>query len=799
MNSGFASHTLKNSLYALCSLVPIGVAQAQVAMDQQARVLEEVTVYATRRASNLQDTSAAVTSFTDQKLREQSIHTMTDLGLLSPGLEVASYQGDTSIYIRGIGTPTIIAGADSSTATYVDGVYISRPAAIGPAFFDIERVEVLRGPQGTLYGRNATGGAVSITTKGPDDILEGNLDLTVGSDNQLRLLGAVGGPITDTLGGRIAMQMEQRDGYTRAIRADNSTDDIDDKDDLRLRAHLRWDISESASLSLIGDYYEADDKAAVFHFASTGYAEEFDDWYNTREGSQTQAYFAYRSGARVSQRGSRDLYTDVEYKNEIELWGVTGRLDWRFPAFNLAVIGSYRDTNPSLQNEFDSSDAFVIQYNRAEDHWQRSLDFQFSSNGEGKFSWIAGATAFEEENVITNDIFGDFWEPVLVAGFTDLQEAGVIPTFPISLPQTELCCTLQLNGEQETEAYAAYFEGTYEFNDYWSIKFGGRQSWEERDGEQHFQLLFAGERFAPNTLFFPDSVSTERGAVPDPLGLVVGPVNGPEDFDSFTPMFVAEYRPTEGHMMYALAQKGFKSGGYNIGSGQMDPYDEEDIWSYELGAKSEFLDRRLRVNSALFFYQYENLQAQDSVGNQPIIRNVGEAEVKGFEIEFLTLASEAWQFDGSVTYLDAQFTEGELTEPLRPAPPDQPPGSAVRDLDGLSLPRAPEWKVHIGAQFQHRLEGLGTLSVRADYVWQDKVYYTVFNIDSASQDAYGVTNARLSFDSEDMRWSMAIFGKNLTDESYFSNQILTGTVYGAEFVGSLAPPRTYGIEASYRF
>ncbi len=786
-------------LLCIATLTATGGVYAQATGGAASGLLEEVTVYATRRASNLQDTSAAVSAYSSDRLATLSVESVADLSLLTPGLEIATYQGDTSIFVRGIGTPTIIAGADSSTATYIDGAYVSRPAAIGPAFFDVQSVEVLRGPQGTLYGRNATGGAVIIATRGPGDEAEGNVGLILGNENRVKLNAAYGGPITPNLGARIAFQMEQRDGFTKAIRPDGSTDDIEDKQDFSLRGHVRWDINERASLSLIGDYYEADDKAAAFHFASTGYAEEFDNWYSTREGSQTQAYFGYRNGATVSQRGSRNLHTDADFDNQLEVWNLTARLDWQFDAFDLAVIGNYRDTQPSLRNEFDSSDARVITYARAEDHWQRSIDFQFSSNGSGPFSWIAGANLFQEDNTISNDIFGNFWEPVLLAGFADLMAAGVIPTFPLALPESDLCCTLHLNGDQETEAYAIYFEGAYELNEYWTIKAGGRQSWEERDGVQRFELTLAGDRFAPNTVFFPDSVSEDRGAVPDPLGLVVGPVDGPEDFDSFTPMFTVEYRPSDEHMLYALAQKGFKSGGYNIGSGQLGAYKEEDIWSYELGAKSELFDRRVRLNSALFFYQYENLQAQDSVSNQPIIRNVGEAEVLGAEVEFLAQLNDAWLIDGSVTYLDAEFTEGELTEPLRPAPATQAPGSVVRDLDGLRLTRAPEWKAHLGVQFQHNLEALGTLTARVDYAWQDKVYYTVFNIDAASQDSYGVTNARLTLESEDMTWSVSAFGKNLSDETYFTNQILTGTVYGAEFVGSLAPPRTYGVEATYRF
>lgn len=774
-------------------------ATAQEADENVSFALEEVIVTATRRESSLQDTGAAVSALSSDDLRNKSVQNVADLALLTPGLDIASYQGDTSIFIRGIGTPTIIAGSDSSTATYVDGVYYSRPAAIGPAFFDIERVEVLRGPQGTLYGRNATGGAVNIITRGPGEETEGEVELTLGNYDQRRLFAAVGGPLTDTIGARIALQTDQHDGYTTATRADDSTDDIEDRDNISVRAHLHWDVTEDVSLKMIADYHRADDQAAVFHFASSGYAEEVADWYSSREGSQTLPYFAYRSGGRVSERGSRDIYTDIEHKNTVDVQGLTARLDWRFSAVDLAVIVNHKDTHPRIQNELDSSDAFVTSYQREEDHWQRSIDIQLSSSGDGKISWVAGASYFEEENIISNNIFGDFWEPILVAGFTDLQLAGVIPTFPIVIPESNLCCMLELNGEQSAEASAIYFDGSYEFSDELTIHFGGRQSWEERDGRQQFQLLYAGQRFAPEVAFFPDAVTDGRDAVPDPLGFVVAPVSSPADFKSFTPKIALDYRINDDVMIYGLIQKGFKTGGFNIGSSQLTPYEPEKIWSYEGGVKSELFDRRLRLNSALFHYRYENLQAQDSIGNQTIIRNVGKAEVTGIEVEFLAQLSEAWQLDGSTTYLDAEFTEGTLTEPLRPAALTDPPGTLLRDLEGLTLTRAPRWKTNIGAQYQFPLANIGLVTTRVDYAWQSKVYYTVFNIDAASQKSYGVFNMRVALDSEDERWTVAAFAKNLTDEVYFSNQILTGTVYGSEMVGYLAPPRTYGVTAMYRF
>ncbi len=772
-----------------------------------AEVLEEVIVTATRRDANIQDTAAAITALQSDDLAVRSITNVADISSLTPGVHIAQYQGDTSVFIRGIGTPVIIAGNDSSTGTYVDGVYISRAAALGPVFFDVDRIEILRGPQGTLYGRNATGGSINIVTNKPGDEFGGNLSTTIGDYNHLTIQGAIDIPISSSLRSRFALKHVSHDGYSKVVRpvaSGGGDDDVEDRDDIAFRATLEADLGENSLLTISADYFHADDQSRIFTYASSGYAEEVPNWYTSREGMATVPYFAFKQAGRQTSPGSRTIFSDVEYESNAEIWGVSVVFDHSFESGDLKLSANYKDTNPYLQNEFDLSDAFVNVYQREEDHQQWSTEFLFASNEDDGFSWLVGGYYFEEENDITNNIFGDFWEPILIQGLTDLQAAGVLPPFPVVIPQTTLCCDLHLNGDQQTEAFAFYAEGSWDLTDKLTLTFGGRYSTEERDGNQLFELVVlsptggAPTRFAPEVAFFPNAVSDSRdGVTPDPVGFVVAPVNGPDDFDAFTPKLALTYAVNDEWTIYGSAQRGFKSGGYNIGSSQRDAFEPEKIWAYEVGFKGDFLDARLRLNSALFLYDYTNLQAQDSVQNQPIIRNVGKARVSGLEVETLFLANEYLQLDASITYLDAEFTDGELTEPLRPAPLTQAPGSLLRDLDGLTLPRAPEWKFNIGLQSEFEVAG-NPLLLRLDYGWQSEIYFTVFNIDAASQDDYGVLNVRAEYRIED-RWRVAVFGKNISDETYFNNQILTGTVYGAEFVGTLGDPKTYGVEVSLDF
>lgn len=784
----------------LSTVGTVGMVSGAVAQE-----LEEVLVTATRRSKSIQDSGSTITAFTESALADRSIIDLVDVANYTPGVNISSYQTETSIFMRGIGTPAIIAGNDNSVATYVDDVFLSRAAAIGPAFFDVARIELLRGPQGTLYGRNATGGAVKIVTNKPTEELDGELRVSYGNYNATRVFAALGGPLSDSVRARAAILYDSRDGYSDLVRPAESGvgwDDVDDRDALSMRLHLDIDLSDTATLRLSADHFNQEDQSAVFYYASAGYGEEIPGWYQTREGSVTLPYFAFKSQGRSTERESRRIFSDVQYAVDTTVWGASARLDWALGQYDLSAIAAIRETEPSLQNEFDLSDAFINVYQRAEDHEQQSYEIQLSSPAENVFRWIAGGYYFEEENVITNNIFGDFWEPILTQGLLDLQAAGVIPPFPVDIPQTPFCCDLHLNGEQETEAWAIYLDTEFDLSEKTTLSIGARYSDEERDGRQDFELLIQAPtgdvRFAPNVALFPNAVSDSRdGVMPDPFGFVVAPVNGPASFDDFTPKIAIEHRSSDAMLFYASVQKGFKAGGYNIGSSQRDPFRPESIWGYEAGFKYTADNGKGIINLAAFHYDYENLQAQDSVQNQPIIRNVGEAEVDGIELEALWQVSNGLQLDIAAAYLDARFTEGSLSEPLRPAPLDQAPGSVQQDLSGNALPRAPEWKINLGAQSQWNLGTGGEIMLRANYAWQSEIFFTVFNLDAGSQDSYGVLDARLQYTPSDKQWDLALFGRNLSDETYFTNQILTGTTYGAEFVGSLGAPRTVGIEFHY--
>ena len=817
--------------------VPHAVLAQEAAADDTAATADEmplhgeIVVTAQRRNASLQNTAAAISAVSAEALEAQGINSLESLGVALPGVQISQYQGDSSVFVRGIGTPIIVGGGESSTSTYVDGVYISRPSTAGVSFFDLESVQVLRGPQGTLYGRNATGGSVLLTTRAPSSTFGGEAKLTVGNYGRVQVFGAVEGPLAgDQLTGRIAVQLERRDGYTDVTYPDGSVRDVEDKKDITVRASLQFRPTDSLTLDLVGDYYHADDAANLFQYVGRGYADLLPDpqQYYTSFFPTIQPWLSLVSAGRQSQPLSRDEFGDLDYFNEPTIWGLTGKLTYEFSHYSVQAITSYRDTKTRFLTDIDVTDAFASSLLRGEDHWQFSQDIQINSPEGDRFEWIVGASYFKDENSVSNEFDGPFF-PLIFQGLAAQLPFLGVPTTGYDAD----CCELRLNGTTKTEAVAAFVDARFAVTDQITLAAGVRYSHETRDGTQEFGVF--------------------GSPVPDPLLGALGFFNVADldgvSFSSWTPKFALEFRPSDTLFIYGSAGKGFKSGGFNTGSPQNTPFNPETIWSYEIGARAELFDRRLRMGLTAFKYDYSDLQVQDSVGQSTIIRNAGSADIKGVEFEAVARITSAFQLDFSAAWLDAKFGDFALAEPNRPviynpftpgiapvaaplidpasgqtyagsqivgfdpvfglvpvgAPLGFTPGSpfiqsfeARVSLDGNRLPRAPEWKINVGAQYTADFSS-GSLTVRGDYAWQDRIFFSAYNLPTVAQNSFGLLNGRVTYEISDGEWRIAAFINNVANTKALTNAVITGQVYGGIVIGNLLPPRTFGLEASFSF
>jgi len=721
-------------------------AQEQDTMANES-MFEEIMVTAQRRSTSLQTTAAAISALSSKEMKTRSVSDIEDLGQFNPSMDVAIYQGEAQIYIRGIGYSGIIGGTDSSTALHIDGVYLSRSSAAVPAFFDVDRVEVVRGPQGTLYGRNATAGSVNIISKKPTDEFEAEVSASYGNYNHYKLFGAVSGPVSDTVKFRLAAQMEDRDGYTTLIRpgADplglgDLEGEAESKDDFMARLTVQIDPSEDVTITLTGDYYKADDTGSVWIYQDRGYATN----------SFFQQYIADRGGV-LPEVNSRTFISDLEHFNKPEIWGLTGKVEWDLGDYALTSITAYKKTNPLNRNDLDATGAFGVDQLREEDHKQFSQEIQISSPGGEKLEWILGLYYFTEENDVRNEYFLPFVDEQFL------------------LPSDDSCCLLKLNGSSETKAFAAFGEATYDISNRLEFVLGARYSWEERSGENAVVLES-----------FPAPVLDNVAALAD------------ASWSSFTPKFGLNYTASDNVFLYATASKGFKSGGYNVGSYQNTPFDPEVIWSYEAGLKADLFDDRLRINSAFFYYDYSDLQFQDVEGNNTIVRNAASAEVKGIEIEGTGFLTQNLQLDFGFAWLDAKFTDLNVEDPKRPT-------LGILNLEGNALPRAPEIKFTFGLQYTVPLNSGATITVRGDYAWQDEIFFSAFNVQELDQGSYSWGKARVVYTNPDDTWDIAAYIDNISDEVVASNATFNGSIIDSTATGNLAPPRTFGLELNLRF
>ncbi len=731
----------KFSILLTTTMLSVGASVSVNAQsDESNSAIEEVLVTAQRRVTDAQTTAVAVTALSSQDLEAKSIDDVEDLGLLTPSMHVSLFQGEAQIYIRGIGYSGIIGGSDSSTALHQDGVYLSRSSAAVPAFFDVDRVEVVRGPQGTLYGRNATGGSLNVITKGATDEFSAETSMLVGDYSRYQVFGAVSGPIGDgRVRYRLAAQMEDQEGFTDLIRPDGSTLDVEDTSEWMLRGTLEFDASENVSVTLKGDYYEADDRNSVWLFFNPG----------TGTNPFFRQYLQDRGGELPTNPLDRRQDSDLTHFNTPIIYGATARVDWQLGDYTFTSLTGYKHTRPKNRNDLDATGAFGVDQLREEDHDQFSQEFQLSSPEGERFEWIVGFYYFEEENQVRNEYF---------LPFIDEQ---------FELPSNDVCCLLQLNGFSETQAFAMFGEGTYRLTDTLDLVLGMRYSDESRDGNNAVRLLDFPTPVLDNVAQFDEA-----------------------SFDDFTPKVGLNYQVNEQVFLYGSVSQGFKAGGFNIGSYQNTPFDPEQITAYELGLKTDLADNRVRLNAAAFYYDYEDYQFQDVENNNTVIRNAAEADITGLEIEGIASLGGGFNLDFGVTWLDAEFSNFMAIDPKAPQ-------LGVQDLDGNQMPRAPELKLALGLQYAMRA-GAGELIWRADYAWQDDVYFSAFNVPQLFQQSYGWAKARVTWIADSGKWRISAFADNLTDEQVISNATFNGDIIDSTVTGNMAPPRTFGIEFNYQ-
>ncbi|WP_195908471.1 TonB-dependent receptor [Novosphingobium sp. Gsoil 351] len=734
------------SIAALASCVP---ALAQETADEPTSGTE-IVVTAQRRAESVQDVPISITALTGETLTRAGITDTESLSTLTPGLLVQrSVVGQ--IRIRGIGNENYTIAGDPGVAVHSDGVYVARAAAGLFDLYDVERVEVLRGPQGTLYGRNATGGVVNVIPNRPGPEFAARMNASYGNYDALRIDGMVNAPLGDAFAVRVAGLRNRRDGFTRNTNAAaqaRSFGRLDSKDVWAVRGQIATTGSGPFEARLTAEYNHDDSNLPAYKYLNRPTALPTSDFGGGAAAFTKDNLRVVNQGIELAIPGTnRSVGSNADVFKTFQT-GLALHLSYDFGPVTLSSISGYRDTKFNYLDDGDGADIFYVNYLQQDASKQYSQELQLAGGG-GRFEWLLGAFYFRE----TGDSF-------------------IALPFPFG---ANLPFYITIDGSAKTRALAGYGELRFAATDRLKITLGGRYSSERRKARYRYEINF-GAPFVAN----PDLKDT---------------------FNAFTPRLVVNYEASDDVNLYASATRGFKSGGFNLLAIQPG-FDPEKLWSYEAGIKTTFAGGRGSLNADVFYTDYKDVQVQQIVNLQSVLTNAAAATIKGGEIELAYRPLGGFEVGGSLAYLDATYDNFCTGDPTQPAAPISAGCTAANpiDLAGNRFPRAPKWTLAGNLGYTFELGNAGSLALRADARYQSRTFFTQFNRPLISQKGYTTVNARATWTSDDERFTFGAFVNNLFDKDYFT-EVLESGAFNPQLVGQayVAPPRTYGVTAGVSF
>ena len=784
---------LKSSFGRISCVVVGGVAligtSGQRALAQQAAgapsdagTLESIVVTARRRVESLQDTPVAVTALSADALEQQQIVSTTDLDKVAPNLQFHSYgtlTGNNSaaqVFIRGIGQSDATPAVDPGVGVYIDDVYMGRSVGGAMDFRDIASVQILRGPQGTLFGRNTIGGAVLLTTNAPGEDAGSSLRLGVGDDGLRELFGAFDVPLGDTWSARFSIGGRQRDGYVTRV---SDGTDLGDEDMVTGQAAVRWEPSDSLTLTLRADYTDEDENGSPFVFRTMNEAATF-------VGAASQAAGCpnmidplpppvlvgplpdARCGNDAQDRGPFGNGGTYLASSTLENRGTSLVVDWDVnDVFSFKSITSERSLDWTGTRDADNTPLLILHTNYTSKSEQRSQELQAvvdTSRADG----VIGLYYFDE----------DSFDRLLV---------------PLGNPGTSYDTQrVSMDGN----AKAAFTEWTFKATDAFSVSAGVRYT-EETKGLQGTMFNVAPAT-APEPSA-PTAVCPFAGAPPTQVGCLFVTTNRfAREFSATTKSASAQYRFSERVMAYVSWAEGFKSGGFNQRYNAAPPanapisFDPEKAETWEIGFKLD-PSERLRLNAALFSSDYDDIQMTYRLGVVPLLFNAGVASIDGAEIELDFAPTQNFRLDVSLGFLDAGFDR------ITPPPPFGPVTPTATATLASSLPFTPERQGHLGVSYTFRLGGGWNLTPRADVSYTASQFFDAGNsVEIAQSDDVTLVNMALMLDSTD-KWRFMLSGINLTDELYpiaGTSSVTTASGY-AEII--YARPRSWSLSATRSF
>lgn len=821
-------HSRKKSrklLFALSlSSAAVGLLSINTAMAGE---LEEVVVTAQKTSQSLQDVPVSVSAVSGDKLASAGIQRAEDLSAMIPNFSVQQDPIGDKINIRGIQSGNN-AGLEQSVSTFVDGVYRGRGVQGRFSFLDVGRVEVLRGPQGTLFGKNTIGGAVNIISAKPTDTFEGKVTgiYTFENMKQYETNGYISGPLSDDLSGRLAFQYrDDQEGY---IENDFYGESSPQAKELALRTSLLWDYSDATQISVKLEYGDFDIQGQNFSTIESGPIAAF--------GLAEKTYTSSNIGDidPVLDIGSSGIYEG----DSLEL---SFNIDHEMDGGVLTAIGAYSAYEFQRDCDCDFSPLDLIRFDDNEDFEQYTFEVNFQSQNDGSFNYITGAYFLYSELLAEADTYfnvrgdaqlGDLAiDTVLNGGCAAVGGAlvapgdrscilsGLVSAFdgtPLEYVDFNRYHVL----DQEDTVAALYFQGTWDINESVTASLGVRYTNEEKTATQSAIATDYGTR-NPNAVVGNSQLYADNGAANLEPFLTLGEAsNHSNDLDrtenSVTWSANLQWQASETSMFYASASTGFKAGGYNSFAFTVDPdeaeYEEEEVMSFEIGNKLSLLDGSAELNIAIFHSIFDDIQTALFTGSTAfIVQNASEAVSNGIELDGRWAATDSLLISGGIAYVKFEFENfpnaGCFAEQLldfrvdtnnQLATLQECSAAGINDLSGRTSENTPELSASLS--FEHTLAVSNNLELQTnlDLIYQDEQYRQA-DLDPVSlDDAFLKANLSATLISLESNWEVSILVKNLTDEESFSYVNDTPLVDGArQFIPDR--PRTIAVSGTWHF
>ena len=706
-----------------------------------AAVLEEIIVTAQKRSQSLQDVPVAVSAFTSADLLNQGVNGAQALQAATPGLVYNNTGATAQPFLRGVGTRLAQNGLELSIATYSDDRYLARPTATLYELADIERIEVLKGPQGTLYGRNSTGGAIRVISKGVEDEFSGTVKASKGNFNATTLSSSVNIPVSDDLGMRLTAITKTRDGFAENVNPAGRKE-WDDLDYQAFRAKFRYDMSDTATAKLTLDYWQRDDLAGVENVNIS----EFPTTNSALGDALLQTTEKGKLGSAID-----DTNDGSEFSGQL-------RFDVAFDRFDLSAITTWSDFELNWLGDADGGslrhlDAFVI-----EESSGYSQEIQLVSNTESNLDWLVGAYFFKD------DADYELW--------IDLTDVG----FPFAS---------QSDQNVVSKSWAVFAQAGWQLSDATKLTLGGRFTKDEKE--------VTGRPSGLDFIAIPNF-----GAV-SPVNLE----DSWSEFTPSLTVDHQLSSNVMGYFTYSRGFKsgGFNYPAVTnkpINESALSP---EILDMYEFGMKGEFLNSTLRLNSSLYYYDYSDLQVTRAAagangGAVVTTENAADATILGLDVDLIWLASDELTITAGINLLDTEYKDYEATQKslnLAGLGAIDTPFNA----NGQRMIRAPEWSGFASVEYVIEMDD-GSIPLFLSYSYKDDYDFDFVSspeFNGLTQDAYGLLSGRIGYEPNEGSWTIGVFGNNLTDEDYKDDAVANGP--GVRI--NRGVPRTFGVDMTYNF